>query len=845
MRPASRTNPIHLLVAPDRHTGYGSFSFHLTDHLLRLGLPLRVHIANDFRPPESWAGSLARDTAAPLMWTMVVGPPDRIPIDPARPTVAFTMWESGRLDPAAAKSLSRAKLVAVPNEWSITTFDAAGVDAPMRLVRLGYDPAAFRDTGAAPNSCTFGTAASLTLGGIRKNVGQVVEAFRLAFPTERDVRLRIKLTEACPADAVRTPDRRVEILRVRMTDQALNEWYNSLSAFVTTSFAEGWGQHNVEAMGCGRPVIGTRFGGQAEYLNDAVGYCVGYDLRPANLGSYRGLWGVPNTDSVAAAMRAVYERPAEAAAKGSAAKQAVAGLTWEATARRLMEVLRAEGVWDGDDSPERPLQRPVTVAFLAWNGLPHTRRMLEAARRTLPAGAELLAVDNGSTDGTAEFLAAEGVRTIRNAENRGFTAAANQALAATDNDTVLLNNDCVPDSAGWVQGLQEAAGPNIGLVGCRHLDGRGGVGHTGGRVLPLTLEGHDISYPTDLGQGLGLSDPQYVSFACVYVPRGTVERVGLLDERYFAYYEDTDYCLRVREAGLRVVCDGRVSVTHIGNATSSSLPGGTSEILSKSRAHFAAKWGARLLGGRPRINWKVDCVGDEAQRHLRDLLVALHDAGAAQLVSLRCDWGPLRADPVVSRMAVDEVPPGGIQVVYGRPACWHANTGDTRIGFLAEPAEPTPTAAGHCHEVWRWGADVPAAADPALYHPGSAADPLAPGKCVLACPAGPWEDERLADLAAAVARDGWEVAVHPYRGMRPVPGTKPITKAVPWWAMGCLCRSAQAVADLGSPFAAVEAAAVGAALFTNEGGLWRQRVSPAPPTTWAEAAAAVVSRLKD
>ncbi|MCS7179712.1 MAG: glycosyltransferase, partial [Anaerolineae bacterium] len=92
-----------------------------------------------------------------------------------------------------------------------------------------------------------------------------------------------------------------------------------------------------------------------------------------------------------------------------------------------------------------------------------------------------------------------------------------------------------------------------------------------------------------------------VSGACMFVRREVIEQIGLLDERFFLYFEDNDWCLRMRKAGWRVLYDPRFEVVHLGGA---SLPQRrhASQIYDQSLVRFIAKhygplkaWGIRVL----------------------------------------------------------------------------------------------------------------------------------------------------------------------------------------------------------------------------------------------------------
>src|SRR5262249_37269672 len=119
--------------------------------------------------------------------------------------------------------------------------------------------------------------------------------------------------------------------------------------------------------------------------------------------------------------------------------------------------------------PEEPL---ASIAILTLNGLAHTRACVESIERCTPESHELLLVDNGSTDGTVEYLSElaatrSNVRLVLNDENRGFAGGNNQALAlASGCHVVLLNNDTIVTD-GWLTRLVSAVErtPGAGLAG--------------------------------------------------------------------------------------------------------------------------------------------------------------------------------------------------------------------------------------------------------------------------------------------------------------------------------------------------------------------------------------------
>jgi GT2 family glycosyltransferase len=286
-------------------------------------------------------------------------------------------------------------------------------------------------------------------------------------------------------------------------------------------------------------------------------------------------------------------------------------------------------------APARPgLARPVTIVMVTWNGLAHTRRCLDWLMPTIRAlPVEVVAVDNGSTDGTPDFLRhIPGIRCLLHASNCGFAAGANAGIGAADpdSDIVLLNNDVVLADPDWLPKLAAVAygRPGAGVVSARlhYPDGR--LQDAGSSILyhPIILRRFGMSEP-DAGQYGSTRPVPAVSFACVYIRREVIERIGVLDaERYFCYYEDIDYCLRVREAGFSVWCAGEVRVAHVEHGSSGTA---AYDLSLRSDREFASRWddGRRVDPQRTLVLRWPDAADWEHRELLRTLALGLEARG--------------------------------------------------------------------------------------------------------------------------------------------------------------------------------------------------------------------------
>jgi glycosyltransferase involved in cell wall biosynthesis len=324
-------------------TGFDNQTFEITRGLHSLGIEVRLNDRNliDSSVVPKYFRAL-RAPRRPGDPELIIAPPPQLEAyEPGPNSAVFTLWESDRLDPRWVIHLNRARLVLVPSNWGADCLRQSGVTAPIAVVPDGHDPFVFFDNDDFPSQITFGTAAALCSGGVRKNVHEVIDLFQAAFPDE-DVRLRVKLTPDCPP--LRVDDPRVEVTQTMMPPLALAAWYRSLSAFVNASRAEGFGLHLVEAMACARPVIGSRYSAVGEYFDESVGYPVAHDLVPATGYEYRGHWGAPRDDEMISQMRRIYHEPDEARELGRRAASRARRLTWKATAHILARTLEEHGI---------------------------------------------------------------------------------------------------------------------------------------------------------------------------------------------------------------------------------------------------------------------------------------------------------------------------------------------------------------------------------------------------------------------------------------------------------------------------------------------------------------------
>lgn len=234
-----------------------------------------------------------------------------------------------------------------------------------------------------------------------------------------------------------------------------------------------------------------------------------------------------------------------------------------------------------------------------------TQAMLASLHATLPPGtsAELLLIDDGSTDGTPAWLeriAAHPpagwlpLRILVNERNRGFAVSNNRAAALARGELLLLLNNDLVLLPGWLEPLLAAhrqLGPRAGLVGNIQLDAAtGAVDHAG---LELTLSAkpvHTRVLPPEAAAGEGVRIVPAVTGACVVLSRALWAELGGFDEGYVNGGEDIDLGYRARAAGrVNAVALRSVVRHHV-----SSSPGRKARDEQNSR-RLALRWRKRLI----------------------------------------------------------------------------------------------------------------------------------------------------------------------------------------------------------------------------------------------------------
>jgi glycosyltransferase involved in cell wall biosynthesis len=274
-------------------------------------------------------------------WEIIIKtPPSLHKFNPTKKSILLAMWEADYLDPAWVKEMNKSFAIITPSTWSRDSFLKHGVSVPIHVVPLGYDPLVFnREIAFLPERekkpFTFGVAAALHEGGIRKNVIYTIECFQKAFQYE-NVRLKIKLGAK---DNLGLNDSRIEITKATLTEFGLADWYRSLDAYVHLSAAEGWGLHVIEAMAVGVPIISTKYSSMADYVSEDIGLVLEHEEIEVDNWVYKGKQCKPVQESVISALQWANEHQEEMKAKGEWAALKARNYPWKTFGKNLLDIL--------------------------------------------------------------------------------------------------------------------------------------------------------------------------------------------------------------------------------------------------------------------------------------------------------------------------------------------------------------------------------------------------------------------------------------------------------------------------------------------------------------------------
>ncbi len=260
----------------------------------------------------------------------------------------------------------------------------------------------------------------------------------------------------------------------------------------------------------------------------------------------------------------------------------------------------------------------VSIVIPVLNQLDYTRQCLDSIRTHTDMPHEIIIVDNGSTDESSAVAAAAGCRVIRNEENLGCARAWNQGIRAARAPLILIMNNDILVSPGWLRAL---------VAFCRER----GVAVTSPAVINGPCDYDLLRVAAEYHRRFGTRWRSGWRGECFLVPRHVFEQVGVFDERFVrGGFEDDDFDIRLRRAGLRSAITGAALIHHFAQVTQRAVAGATwKQVKNPNKTLLEAKWGWRLHARRvgkelQKLRCRLRFLGFHG-RDPRDVLVVWED----------------------------------------------------------------------------------------------------------------------------------------------------------------------------------------------------------------------------
>ena len=247
----------------------------------------------------------------------------------------------------------------------------------------------------------------------------------------------------------------------------------------------------------------------------------------------------------------------------------------------------------------------LSIIIVSYNTKADLERCLESLRQHPPSMPhDVVVVDNASTDGRVEVAERfAGVRVIRHDRNAGFSVANNIGIRASEGELVLLLNSDTIAPPGAIDKLvtRLQRSPEVAVVGPRLVNGSGQAELSFGPMMSPLAEWRQGR----LIKGVAANDREavarveamtrqerrvdWVSGACLLVRRVDAEAVGLLDERFFMYTEDVDFCASIRARGRQVLFAPEAEVIHLRGRSAATASTATRQAYERSHLAFYRK----------------------------------------------------------------------------------------------------------------------------------------------------------------------------------------------------------------------------------------------------------------
>ena len=291
--------------------------------------------------------------------------------------------------------------------------------------------------------------------------------------------------------------------------------------------------------------------------------------------------------------------------------------------------------WRDEDASRcrQPAATQLYLVTVLYNGEASLPGFLDSLKAQTYRDWRLIAVDNASRDRSCEVVAATGddrVTLVRNTANLGFAKATNQglraAVAAGGEFVVLFNNDTLfgPDFLRELVEARAALGAEVIAPRIMYMEQPDEAWYAGGH-LEDGWQFQNVHEPYDPSDARPARRVEFASGCCLGLTRGVLEHIGLLNESFFVYWEDVDFCLRLNAAGIPILYVSEPSLLHEG-AVASGGAFSPSHIRLYYRSYMQLL--RKQFGWRRALRTMLRLVAREIERPNRDLRLIRNLAGA-------------------------------------------------------------------------------------------------------------------------------------------------------------------------------------------------------------------------
>jgi len=241
--------------------------------------------------------------------------------------------------------------------------------------------------------------------------------------------------------------------------------------------------------------------------------------------------------------------------------------------------------------------KKVVVVILNYKAKDEALKCIQSVKKSDYQNVDILVIDNNSQDGLGEVLVgSKEVEYIQTGDNLGYTGGNNigikKAIEKGADYIFILNADAELERTAISNLVEVAESKDAGIVGPKILfNDKQTIWYAGGKLdLANVIGGHRGVDEKDHGQYEMIEETENVTGGAMFVGREVFEKIGFFDDKYFLYYEDSDFCFRAKKEGFKLFYAPKAIVYHE-NAKSTGLGSPLQDyFITRNRMIFASKF---------------------------------------------------------------------------------------------------------------------------------------------------------------------------------------------------------------------------------------------------------------